>query len=669
MVIEVLIPHRWSFVMLVASLTAVFAVATPGYGGAGDPSPDGTPRVWHPLCLSFNGPEASETDDTPNPFLDYRLQVTFTAPGGAEMVVPGFFAGDGNGGPRGDVWRVWFTPDQAGPWSYRAAFRTGPAIAVELDPEVGSPAAFDGTTGSFTVAPRDEAAAGFLKWGRLEYVGGHYLKFRDGPYWIRGGVDTPENFLAYAGFDDTPPSHKFDDHRNDWRGGDPDWGDGRGRAIIGALNYLAAQRVNSIYALTMNVGGDGKDVWPWARRPNRKGSADNDNTHYDVGKLAQWNVVFAHAQRSGIFLHLVLNEGEEANKRELDDGELGVERKLYYRELVARFGHHLALEWNLCEEYNLRFDFGPQRLGAFADYIRAIDPYDHPITVHSAGNPLKELAFTFGDERYSLTSIQLNQRRIDELVEAFRAATAAAGRPLPISMDEFTVDAGQEKSWHPVDDAEKYRRQKLWPTYLSGGMIEFILEGLLKVDTFRTPQRELLWTYLRHARQFMEQELPFWKMQPDDTLVRNAATIDVGIGSGKTTPLGPQVLALPGKVYAIYFPIATATGELNLTAAPEAFTQRWYDPRTGEFRGENRSDCREEPGYRWASRPPNWSRTGWCSAKSQSGRPQAAARATSEPDSPPRFPRRARGRRSGPNASGWTQRSWHASPRNSAVAA
>jgi len=28
----------------------------------------------------------------------------------------------------------------------------------------------------------------------------------------------------------------------------------------------------------------------------------------------------------------------------LDSGELGNERKLYYRELIARFGHHVSLE-------------------------------------------------------------------------------------------------------------------------------------------------------------------------------------------------------------------------------------------------------------------------------------------------------------------------------------
>ena len=34
----------------------------------------------------------------------------------------------------------------------------------------------------------------------------------------------------------------------------------------------------------------------------------------------------------------------------LDGGNLGIQRKLYCRELIARFGHNLALNWNLGEE-------------------------------------------------------------------------------------------------------------------------------------------------------------------------------------------------------------------------------------------------------------------------------------------------------------------------------
>ncbi len=576
-----------------------------------DPRPPGVEgpcRVWHTLTLRFPGPTAHELDDQPNPFLDYRLQVTFTGPAGQTYAVPGFFDGDGRGNGAGNVWCVRFTPDQAGSWQFHASFRSGDGIAVSLDPHAGAPVAGDGRRGHVTVAPRDAQAPGFLKWGRLQYNGTHYLKFAEGPYWIRGGADSPENLLAYAGFDDTPPSHTYADHVTDWRSGDPDWGDGRGRGLIGAINYLAAQHVNSIYLLTHNIGGDGKDVWPWAGSPNPKGHPENDNLHYDISKLTQWETVFAHAQRRGLFLHCVLNEAEAPNKRELDDGELGPERKLYYRELIARFGHHLALEWNLCEEYNIGFDFGADRIRRFAEYIGEVDPYDHPVTVHSAGDPVKELAFTFGDPRFSFTSIQLNQRPIHVVTEAIRNATIAAGRPLPVSLDEFTVDHGQ-KSHMPVDDAERHRKEKLWPTLFSGGMIEFILADLLGTDSFKTPAREALWRYTWYARRFMEENLPFWDMVPADEQVQFDDAYQVGIGQGRSVPLGPQVLAKPGDIYAIYLPMATASVILDLSRAEGVFVQQWYNPRTGQFEGT----CPEVRGGAWIAlgEPPADAKEDW----------------------------------------------------------
>ncbi|KLU06907.1 Choline-sulfatase [Rhodopirellula islandica] len=545
--------------------------------------------VWQPLSISFDGPRASETDDSPNPFLDYRLQVQFVGPSGQTYEVPGYFDGDGNGGKSGNQWTVKFTPDEQGAWNYQASLRSGPDVAVSLMDAPGQAANLKHASGTLTVQPRDDSASGFSKWGRLEYVGGHYLKFRDGPYWIRGGVDSPENFLAYAGFDNTPASHRYADHASDWQDGDPDWNGGSGKPIIGAINSLADQQVNSLYFLTMNIGGDGDDVWPWSGKPARKGSPTDDNRHFDLSKLRQWETVFAHAQRKGIHLHFVFNEAEEANKKELDDGELGIERKLYYREMVARFGHHNALSWNLCEEYNLGFDLGPERVRSFADYVGAVDAYDHPITVHSAHDPLKELEFTFGDPRFSMTSIQLNQRRIDTLVEDFRTATAAAGRPLPISMDEFTLDVGQDASWRPFDRPELHRRQKLWPTLLSGGQIEFILEDLLKTESFKTANRQALWNSVAIARTFMEEHLPFWEMSPADELVEGESTLKVGLGAGKSFPLDAQVFCKPGHVYAIYYPTASKTGQLDLSSDDGKFQARWYNPRTGQFEGTTAS--------------------------------------------------------------------------------
>src|SRR5262245_66054674 len=60
-------------------------------------SVSGELKQWHKVTLTFDGPAAKETDDTPNPFLDYRMTVTFVHESGAPTyLVPGYFAADGN---------------------------------------------------------------------------------------------------------------------------------------------------------------------------------------------------------------------------------------------------------------------------------------------------------------------------------------------------------------------------------------------------------------------------------------------------------------------------------------------------------------------------------------------------------------------------------------------
>ncbi len=571
----------------------------------------GSLETWSKVTIDFEGPHASESDSNPNPFLDYRLQVEFIGPDDQTYVVPGFFAGDGSGGGTGNVWRVHFSPDTPGSWNYNAHFSKGEKIAIDLN-RSGEPVSFNGASGNFEISSTDSSSDGFYKWGRLEYVGEHYLKFRDGDYWIKGGADSPENFLAYDGFDNTtrstqnydgleslPALHTYSAHVEDWQPGDPDWGNGDGKGIIGALNYLSSKNVNSIYFLLQNIGGDGKDVFPWIGNPDPSGSPENDNLHYDISKLHQWETVFKYAQEKGIALHAVLNEAEEANKRELDGGELGTERKLFYREMIARFAHHPALQWNISEEYNLKFDLGPERVREFAAYIQQVDPYDHPITVHTAGDPVEELAFIFGDSLFSTTSVQLNQRRIDQVTEAIRNASAEAGRPIPASMDEFTVDVGDNRSWIPIDDADLQRKQKLWPTYMSGGQIEFILEGFLEVDSFKKPEADALWDYTWYARSFMQEHLPFHEMQPMDPLVSNESTLTVGEGDEGSSEMGAQVFAKPGEIYAIYYPVSESTGKIDLSDLTGEVSMRWFNPRSGEFEGESisiESGSEIEPG-------------------------------------------------------------------------
>ena len=520
---------------------------------------------WQPVTITFTGPSSTETSSSPNPFLDYRLQVTFTSPSGKSIEVPGFYDGGSN-------WKVKFNPDESGTWSYRASFRQGANVAIDTSATAGAPTSFDGASGNFDIAARDASAPGFLSQGELEYVGEHYLKFRDGSYFLKGGADSPENWLGYAGFDNTPTArHTFSPHVQDWQSGDPAFNtstaDG-GKGLIGALNYLSAQGVNSIYFLPMNIGGDGQDSSPYVSVANWAGSTANDNYHFDVSKLSQWDQAFAHAQKKGIMLHFVLNEAEAANKLELDGATLGPERKLFYREMVARFGYYNALQWNISEEYDLNLNLGSDTVKSFADYIQSIDPYDHPITVHQAADP--DIAWTpfLGDSRFSTTSFQYfnSYATYGAEVEEWRQKSSSAGRPLPIAMDELTPAT--------TTNSADMRKGVLWPTYLSGGNLEWYIGSEdQSLEDFR--RYAPLWQDTNRARTFMQENLPFWQMQPAD-----------GLLSGESTNYGGgQVFAKNGDTYAVYLPNATSSGSLDLSGAPGSFEKKWFNPRSGSFEG------------------------------------------------------------------------------------
>ena len=394
----------------------------------GTASITGDLKRWHCVTLTFDGIETNATA-SPNPFLHYRLDVMLTD-GETLFTVPGYYAGDGRGGMAGNKWRAHFSPPELGTWVYYASFRAGFNINTSLDPEAGQPTACDGATGFLEVAESDVAEPDFRapENGLLINRGGHYLTFGgSGRPWIKGGPDIPENFLGYVGFDNTPNArHTYAAHVADWNPGNPDWGDGQGKPIIGALNYIAATGGNCLYFLPMNIGGDGKDTFPTI--------GPYEKTRYDNAKLLQWETVFAHAQSLGIFLHFQLAETESGNEKYHDNGTLGPERKLYYRELVARFGHHNGIEFNIGEEN----DYGTELRVQFARFIKDVDPYDHPVAVHTHSgkeiqtyDPFVDLVEAGQDIGIDMTSFQGGRSGMDmaELMARFREASAEAGRP------------------------------------------------------------------------------------------------------------------------------------------------------------------------------------------------------------------------------------------------
>ena len=531
------------------------------------------PVQWQRVTLTFDGPSTSE-DATPNPFRDYRMAVQFRHESGLQLEAHGFFAADGNAGESsaqaGDQWRVRFTPPEAGRWSWRASFRTGGNIALSEERFAGEESAFDGEVGGFEVAPAPADAPGFASKGFLRHVDEHYLRFQNGDYFLKGGADSPENFLGYFEFDGTFDTathkgvatdtgtflHKYEPHARDWKPGDPTWKGGKGKNIIGALNYLASKGMNSVYFLTYNIdGGDGKDTWVW----NDPESRDR----FDVSKLAQWEIVFAHMERLGIAMHVVIQETE--NDEVLGDTPgLNDIRKLYLRELVARFGHHLAIVWNLGEENDT--PTGDRR--EIAEYIRAMDPNDHAITVHTHNRrSLRSYTGVLGAPEFDATSIQGEMTDANRETMLLRMRSAAAGRPWAIFHDEQTPSSVGVMPDADDPAHDKPRKHELWGNLMAGGSgVEWYFGYAydhmdLNCEDWRS--RDKMWDQTRHALDFFHQHLPFWEMWPANDLA------DVE---------GTYVFAKEGEIYAVYLPEGYRT---KLTLAAGEYTLHWYDPRKG----------------------------------------------------------------------------------------
>lgn len=525
-----------------------------GAAGYKQPAADvtGTMRKLQPVALSFWGPATSEQGN-PNPFTDYRLIVTFICDK-SRFVVPGYFAADGNAGESGsdsgNIWRAHLTPDREGTWSYSVSFRTGPGVAIESAPNAGEPCGFDGAAGSFRIGPADPQASGFLSKGMLCHNGERYLWFAEtGEYYLKGGADSPENLLAFADFDQTRPTHKYEPHLADWKIGDPFWKGDKGKGLIGALNYLSGKGMNSVYFLTMNVEGDGNDVWPWN---------DNEERYrFDCSKLDQWETLFSHMDRVGLALHVVTQEQE--NDQLLDNGELGPERKLYYRELIARFGHHPALIWNLGEE-NTNSD--AQRK-AFAEYIRALDLYDHPIVVHTFPDQWDNVYRPLlGFSCFDGPSLQIdNMKKTHAQTLKWVKESQTSGHPWFVCLDEIgPPDIGVKPDTEDPEHSE-VRRYALWGNLMAGGAgVEWFFQNDIGCEDWRT--RDRMWDQTKYALDFFAKYLPFPEMESRDEAIVS----------------GEGYCLVKKGLFAVYTPDAAAC---RLRLPRGAYKTFWFNPRIG----------------------------------------------------------------------------------------
>lgn len=616
-------------IILTVMITMTYGLTAINVQAAPACSVNGSLKAYQPITVECQGPNVGENNSS-NPFMNYRMTVTISG-GGKTWKVPGYFAADGNAAQSsstsGNVWRAHFVPPTQGSYTYTVSFRQGNEVAIALNDSVGNPVAPNGTNGSFNIGAPDSNAPGFYAKGKLRYVGKQYLQFDNGEYFVKGGPGSPETFLGITDIDGTENGlsdlRNYSDHVQDWQSGQPTWKNGKGKGIIGTVNYLVdTAKNNSIYIITMTEGGDGNNIWPW---PARVKDNKNNMYRYDVSKLAQWNLIFEYMTQKGMHIHLLTTETETEQFFEhyefnaIGGTRFAKARKLYYRELIARFGHH-NITWDIGEEYGgvsdgkhgYPLDIGKpgtiEQVKLYADYIKAVDPYNSPVVIHSINNNNSKYNDLYGHPTFDGIAMQSDQGRVIDFAKGFLSNSKSAGHQWIFSSDE-QAPANGANPCDPDDRADE-RRNVLWgPLHVGSWGVEWY-------GGYQTCGNDF------NHRDFRDRDDLYRETGYAVTYFMNNLSRDLGnmtnndgLLSGEDSANGGgRVLAQGGQAYSVYLPDASPSGTLSVTNG--TYTQRWFNPRSGTFEGTTKTVSGNSIAL---GNPPNSTNSDWVVLLKRSG--------------------------------------------------
>lgn len=492
-----------------------------------------------------------------NPFRDAALVGEFTAPSGKTTVLGGYY--DGN-----DTWALRFAPDEEGDWSY---LLRGEGVEILARGKIHCAPAPAGKHGAIRIHPQNPYA---------------FARADGTPFFPMG--DT-----CYGLFDDSPIT--------------PDL----------RAQYIATRRAQEFNFVRLTVGhsesrakSDPEHYWAWGGTP-AKPDLDQLNPEFFRG----FDDLVRQLRAAGMNIELILLN---FYRRPFTDTAAWTpaRERLWLRYLTARYAaFDNVFLWTVANEYETHPD-GKYRLDLPADvewakatarFIKASDPYRHPVTVHpvisasrrgpSPRDPIDppwRIGEFFGrGDDIDVLSQQTGQNDDgaawdDKLgawtgdsstLTASLAADRRYNKPVLNTENGYEYLRGDPTSKRQVHHTDKVRRSS-WRIACAGGYFAAGFHGTIghsdawnRLDpsnhyTFKVTDEGAAAQLVALYRFFTA--LPYWRMHPFP-----GVTGDLNVA-----------LADPGNTYVIYLPHGGAT-TLDLTAADGPFLTRWFNPRAGTF--------------------------------------------------------------------------------------
>jgi hypothetical protein len=475
-----------------------------------------------------------------DPFNDLELDVVFTDPEGHEQRVPAFWAGE-------QVWRVRYSPARRGLYTYRT---------ISSD---SANADLHGQTGTL------EASA---------YAG-------DNPLRKHGPVRVAANRRHFEHEDGTPFF---------WLG--DTWWMGLCNRLRWPEDFqeLAADRVTKGFTIIQIIAGLYPDMPPFdPRGANEAGfpwepDYARINSHYfdmadlRIQYLVERGLVPCIVGCWGYFLPL-----------------MGIPRmKKHWRNLVARWGAYPVV-WCLAGEGAMPFylsktkteDAATQRHGwtEVGRYVRNIDPYHHPITIHPTDNARNQLEDPSVLDVDMLQTGHSDRKSIPNTVNQVTGSLLRSPH-MPVLVGEVCYEGILEASRQEVE------RFMFWTSILNGaGGHTYGANGIWQVNTAERP-----FGPSPHGRS--------WGNTPWDVAAKLPGSAQLGLGKGllmqypwwrfephpewvdphwsKENYEQPYAAGIPGEVRVIFIPPMWDPPRVKGLESGVGYRAYYFDPATGK---------------------------------------------------------------------------------------
>jgi Domain of unknown function (DUF5060)/Protein of unknown function (DUF4038) len=497
--------------------------ASLGGNDAGNPSASG--QVWYPQDLAF-----TSTANKANPYMDVTdFTVTFTAPDGTKLTVPGFYTG-------GQVWKVRFSPTSAGAFTYVTSSMQDPSL--------------NGLTGTVTPGTANLNSHGAI---RVDPAHPHHYLYADGTHYFQLGYEV------------------------DWLGL-MDFGDANITKAKTLIDMIASNGFSEVpmqayaYDTSWKPGNTSAfDFGPPTQFAWAGTNASADNTKLNETYWQSYDRVIAYLFEKGITAHVFL-------KFSGTYGALGVvswpaknslQDDVYFRFVTARYQAYPNVVWDLFKESFQEPD--QVYLAKRLNFIKSNDAYHRLRTLHCSSGAQNQVAPDYYDVASHVGTVDFytdehGPRRGGAPTWYSGAVAAWTKRTMPYLNAEVTLyQIGNDGTFAYQGDPKEAVFRANMEVLMGGGYFTYYY-SIQAWDVVRWNETPNGITWYKNLGAFMR-TTGWYDMAADDTLIGGGA-------------IGKHCLANPGKEYIVY-DSGGGGFTLNLAGAAAPLKATWVDLYTG----------------------------------------------------------------------------------------